>query len=116
MDTRGIGIDSAEIHRFQNLDRSDDAHFFARIFSEGELDYCFSHADPAPHLAGTFAAKEAVRKVYGDEPITLSAVEVRHRASGKPEIWMNGARSRTLLVSITHDTRNAIAVAFNQSL
>ncbi|MFA5942637.1 MAG: holo-ACP synthase [Candidatus Paceibacterota bacterium] len=116
MDTRGIGIDSAEIQRFQNLDRRDDTHFFTRVFSEGELDYCFSYTDPAPHLASMFAVKEAVRKVYGDEPVTLSAIEVRHCASGKPEIWMNGTRSQTLLVSITHDTRSAIAVAFNQPL
>ena len=115
MDMRGIGIDSAEIHRFQNLKRGDDKHFFARTFTEGELDYCLSYADPAPHLAGTFAAKEAVRKVYGDEPITLADIEVRHRASGKPEIWMKGKHSQTLLVSITHNMTNAIAVAFSHT-
>lgn len=115
MDTRGIGIDSTEVHRFKNLKRSDDKHFFAHTFTEEELDYCFSYTDPAPHLAGTFAAKEAVRKVYGDEPIAFTDIEVRHRASGKPEIWMNGTCVRTLLVSITHTATNAIAVALNQT-
>lgn len=115
MDMRGIGIDSAEVHRFQNLKRDDDKHFFARTFTEGELDYCFSYADPALHLAGIFAAKEAVRKIYGDEPITLANIEVRHRASGKPEIWMNGVSSPTLLISITHNATNAIAVALSHT-
>jgi len=113
MDMRGIGIDSAEIRRFQNLKRGDDMRFFARTFSEGELEYCFSYADPAPHLAGAFAAKEAVRKVYGDESLALADIEVRHRVSGKPEIWMKGECVRTCLVSITHNATSAIAVALD---
>jgi holo-[acyl-carrier protein] synthase len=112
---KGIGIDVADIARFRTSKMRRDGRFICTTFSEREREYCFSYRDYAPHLAGTFAAKEAVRKVFGDEPLAFADIEVRHRASGRPEIWMKGKRSRTVLISITHNAKNAIAVALNQT-
>lgn len=110
---KGIGIDITDIRRFKKLQRGE--RFIRTTFSAGECDYCFAYREPAPHLAGIFSAKEAVRKVYGDTPIALSAIEVRHRTSGKPEIWMKDKRVKTILVSISHTATLAIAVAYNQT-
>ena len=115
MAVKGIGIDVADIARFRSSKVRRNERFIQTTFSEYERDYCFAFRDCAPHLAGTFAAKEAVRKVFGDEPLAFSDIEVRHQASGKPEIWMKGKRSRTVLISITHNATLAIAVALNQT-
>jgi len=71
----------------------------------------FSYKDPAPHFAGTFAAKEATRKATAKYP-RFSDVEVRRTKQGKPEIWVCGKRSRSLLVSITHTKTIACAIVF----
>ena len=113
MNVAGIGIDVAEIGRFRTSNMRRGERFVSNIFSKHEQDYCFSYRDPAPHLAGTFAAKEAVRKIYGDKPMALAQIEVRRRASGKPEIWIKGKRSATLLTSITHTKTIAISIACN---
>ena len=112
---KGMGIDISDIARFRTPKMRRGDRFIHNTFSTHERDYCFSYRDPAPHLAGTFAAKEAVRKIYGDKPIMLADIEVRHHTSGKPEIWINGTRSRTLLISISHNSTMAIAVALKQS-
>lgn len=116
VNVKGIGIDVTDIARFRAPKMQRDGRFIRMTFSERECKYCFSYKDHAPHLAGTFAAKEAVRKVFGDEPLAFADIEVRHRESGKPEIWINGKRSRTCLVSITHNATIAIAVATTTTL
>lgn len=113
MKVDGIGVDVTEIGRFRTSKMRRGERFINNTFSKHERDYCFSYRDPAPHLAGTFAAKEAVRKIYGDKPMTLAQIEVRHRPSGKPEIWIKGKRSATLLTSITHTKKIAISIACN---
>ena len=111
----GVGVDVADILRFRTPKMRRDERFIHNTFTKHERDYCFSYHDPAPHLAGTFAAKEAVRKVYGDKPMMLADIEVRHQPSGKPGIWIKGRRSRTFLISISHNATVAIAIALKQS-
>ena len=43
-----------------------DFHFLNKIYTENELDYCFSNAQPARHLAARFCAKEAVVKALSN--------------------------------------------------
>ncbi|HCR52248.1 TPA: hypothetical protein DIV48_01200 [Candidatus Kaiserbacteria bacterium] len=114
MNVLGIGVDVTDIKRFRDQKMRRNARFIVNTFTEIEREYCYAYKDYAPHLAGAYAAKEAVRKVYGDTPILFLEIEVRHHASGKPEIWIKGKRSRTFLISISHSATVAIAVAFNQ--
>ncbi len=111
-----VGIDIIDIRRFKARSMQRGERFIRNTFTEQECEYCYSYRDPAPHLAGTFATKEAVRKIYGDKPLQLSDIEVRHRASGKPEVWMKGKRSRNISISITHNATVAIAVAIKTTL
>jgi holo-[acyl-carrier protein] synthase len=62
---RGIGIDVVQVSRLvASLERF-GARFEARLFTDGELEYCRRHKDPLPHLAARFAAKEAASKALG---------------------------------------------------
>jgi len=60
----GIGIDVVEIRRIRQLARR-HATFLSRTFAPVELHHCQAKANPFPHLAARFAAKEAVFKALG---------------------------------------------------
>lgn len=114
MNIAGIGVDIVEVSRFRTVFKKKQTRFIDNTFSVGEQKYCYAYRDPAPHFAGMFAAKEAVRKATGDFSHALSVVEVRHTKTGKPEMWIKGKRSRSILVSITHTRSAACAVVINQ--
>jgi phosphopantetheine--protein transferase-like protein len=109
----GIGVDMVKIARMRRIIREKRGRFIANTFTALEQKYCFAHRDSAPHFAGTFAAKEAVRKaasLYG----SFSELEVRRTKEGRPEIWVRGRRAPSILVSITHTDDVACAVALKK--
>ena len=110
------GIDLIEVKRFKPYctPHGRTSRFVLRTFSSAELAYCFSFRDPALHLAGTFAAKEAVQKACGTFSTPLVSLEIRRTRTGKPEVWVRGKRSRRLSVSISHTRDVACAVALYQ--
>ena len=55
-----VGVDIIEIKRFTPFKKDKNSRFLLNNFTSKERAYCFSYKDPLPHLAGTFAAKEAV--------------------------------------------------------
>ena len=57
---KGIGVDVCDIGRIKEGIKSD--HFLKRAFADVEIEYAFSKARPEQHLAGCFAAKEALSK------------------------------------------------------
>ena len=111
MNVRGIGIDITTVARFRPLARSPHAQFMLNTFSEKERVYCLAYKDPGPHLAGTFAAKEAVQKASGLFKLAPNAIEILRDKDGKPEVWLGGKRSKKFLLSITHEKTTACAVA-----
>ncbi len=66
MNVAGIGIDIVSIERFKTAVESRGEGFLRKIFTQGELDYAETKPEPgyAMHMAGKFAAKEAVKKSY----------------------------------------------------
>ena len=107
------------------LRRSVEAHgerFLSRVFTPAELAYCRGRKREIEHLAGRFAAKEAVFKVLGTgwrNGIAWTDVEVRNQPSGQPRVTLHG-RCREIadeqglcrvLISISHTTTHAIASA-----
>ena len=111
----GIGVDIAEVGRFRTLVEQKKMHLLGKMFSKAERKYCFSYADAAPHFAGTFAAKEAVRKAQGNFSMPSVSLEIRRHKSGKPELWIRGRRSLSVLISISHTRTTACAVALKTS-
>ncbi|MBL8896462.1 MAG: holo-ACP synthase [Planctomycetes bacterium] len=121
-----IGIDLVEVARVRRVRARHPARFDARVFTAGELAYCGAQADPAIHLAGRFAAKEAILKVLGTgwgREVAWQEVEVARAASGAVEARLHGAaevaaRARgiaKLWISLTHTAEHAMAVAIGEA-
>jgi holo-[acyl-carrier protein] synthase len=92
----GIGMDVVEIRRIRDLAQG-HAAFLTRTFAPCELDHCQEKANPFPHLAARFAAKEAVFKALGtgwSVGLKWTDVAVENNASGKPAIRLSGAARR----------------------
>jgi len=93
--------------------------FLRRVFTEGEIAYCTRRRDPAPHLAGRFAAKEACMKALGtghSRGVLWKDIEVvRH--GGPPQLRLHGGAARRAeqmkvsksLLTITHSDALAMA-------
>lgn len=109
----GVGIDQIEVARIRDsLDKHAD-HFLDKIFSPTEQAYCRGKADPAPHLAARFAAKEAVSKAFGTgfgKEFGWLDAEVKNGEEGQPLLHFS-EKGRALLdqkgasealVSLTH--------------
>ncbi len=70
----GCGIDSEHIARFAKwgTDREEASPF---VFSEKELDYCFTLDDPAIGLCASFCSKEALFKAL-EKPYDFTSCEL----------------------------------------
>ncbi len=122
MNLLGHGIDIIECERIKEVwDRHGD-RFLRRVFTPREIEYCLAKKNPLPHLAGRFAAKEAVLKVLGTGwrgSIAWTDVEVTRAPSGQPSILLTGHSAciagqmgiQTIQVSITHTRVYAAASA-----
>lgn len=106
-----IGIDIMGISRFKRLKLGKKSVFLRRFFTISELDYCLKFKDYAIHLAGHYAAKEAVRKALGNKIIGLDEIEVKHNHYGQPEIWIKNKKQTKLAISISHTDKIACAIA-----
>ena len=122
MEIIGVGIDMIEIERIKSaLEGRAGARFERRVFTEDEIAYCRSMANPYPHFAARFAAKESGMKAFGTgwtAAVTWKGIEVFNNQRGKPFLRFNGATghyARELgvteaLVSLSHDKGRATAV------
>lgn len=118
MDLR-TGTDIVQVARVARL--IERRGFVERWFTPDEISYCSSRSQPALHYAARLAAKEAVLKCLRwswDGPIPWREIEVRHDASGAPQIRLSGSLTAAeraprpdLQVSLSHCQEYAIAVA-----
>ncbi len=118
----GIGIDLVEVSRIQaSLERHGE-RFQNRILCPAESAYCRQFRHPAQHVAARFAAKEAVAKAFGTglgAELGWRDIEVVRRESGEPVVALHGDAQKLLqerggqriLLSLSHTSRHAIAVA-----
>lgn len=115
----GVGMDAADIPRVADVYARYGERFLRRVFTDGEIAYCTRRRDPAPHLAGRFAAKEACMKALGigfSGGVLWKDVEVV-RDDGPPQLRLHGGaaeRARQLhvrrsLLTITHAEALAMA-------
>lgn len=106
----GLGTDIVEIQRFRELET--DAPFFSRVFTKDELTYCQSYPNPAPHLAATYAGKEAVVKAMNSQKqISVRGIEILRNEDGSPYVRIEGQTEIEVLVSLAHSKQYAVAVA-----
>ena len=101
--------------------------FLNRVFTSAEQQYCRSRKNSTQHLAGRFAAKEAVLKVLGTgwrDGIAWTDIEVRNQPSGQPVVSLSGKCREiadeiglsSILISISHIETHAIASAIGLGL
>ena len=116
----GLGVDLVGVRRLKAARRR--AGFDARIFTPAERARARRRADADLHLAGRFAAKEAVMKALGTgwtAGVTWQGIEILSGKAGEPLLTLKGraaGRARALRIrrwhlSISHDAGIALAVA-----
>ena len=114
-----VGIDLVQLSRIQESMATFGDRFLRRVFTEGEIAYATRRRNPAPHLAGRFAAKEAAMKALGtghSQGVLWRDIEVV-RVSGPPQLRFHGGAARRFermnaggsLLTITHSQTLAIA-------
>jgi len=117
----GVGIDLIEIDRVASMFARHGPRFLDRILAPPEDRARMERADGAAHLAGLFAAKEAVMKALGTgmAGAAFSEIAILNRATGQPYVELLGDTARRALdlgilgwrLSITHSRTTAAAVA-----
>jgi phosphopantetheine--protein transferase-like protein len=101
-----IGVDLVYVPEFNRQLQLGGDSFLKKVFSEKEL----TKKDPT-HLAGLWAAKEAVMKAFNQKDINMKDILVSHK-SYKPYAKVNGKK---IEVSIAHHGDYAVAVAMRGS-
>jgi len=105
-----IGTDLVEIERFRSLE--DESPFYKRVFSERELAYCYRYSDPTPHIAATFAGKEAIVKATNSNcRVSLNNIEILRDEDGAPYVILHQKCNYDIHLSLTHSSSYAVAVA-----
>ena len=116
------GVDMVACDRLREAIDRHGERFLRRVFTPVEIEYCSNKRRRIEHLAGRFAAKEAVLKVLGTGwggGANWIDIEIRNLPSGKPEVLLSGQTRRIadklglreVLVSISHIKTHAIASA-----
>src|ERR1051326_5325563 len=115
----GLGIDSVQVERIRKASKRWGKAFLRRLFTEREIAYCFTHANPYPSLAARFAAKEALIKALDAKALwKWKDMEVKRAESGRPSVSLTGAAAKfarkrkaaSFHISLAHDAARATAV------
>ncbi len=117
-----IGIDLVDVGRLRDSIERGGQAFLDKVYTADEQAYCAGRADPAPHYAARFAAKEAAMKAlgygFGQGGVGFRDFELLRDDAGRPRLQLAGAAAeraresgvRGLRVSITHTDHGAAAV------
>ncbi len=118
----GIGVDLVNIERLKKIRERWGEKFLMRVFTPEETNYCLQYSFPSRHLAGIFAAKEAVSKALGTGislGISWQEIQVKSTKGHPPQVKLSGIAAKVakkrgignILISLSHDTAYAIAQA-----
>ena len=109
-----VGIDIIELERIERVWNRYRSRFIERHFTQEDIDYSFSKANPLPSLSARFGAKEAFQKCWRE-------------SYGWKEVWVSREGRRPILkfsdkiqeeldekgyvvhLSLTHSKGNAAA-------
>ena len=118
----GHGIDLVECDRIRALIEKHPERFLARILTPAERTRAERFRNPVPHIAGRWAAKEAILKALGTGwrgGIAWTDMEILPDPMGRPLVALSGETARIagemgirrILLSITHTDHHASASA-----
>ncbi|MDD5097960.1 MAG: holo-ACP synthase, partial [Candidatus Omnitrophica bacterium] len=85
------GVDITEVRRIRLAVEKWGDDFLNRIFTQAELKNAKTKASFYQHLAGRFAAKEAIFKAAGDNQLSWQDIQIDNDKEGKPVcLFLNG--------------------------
>ncbi len=77
------GVDLVYIPRFKKSLKNGGENFLRRVYLDTELKNC-----EIQHLAGIFAAKEAVIKALSMKPGSWHDIQISHKKNGNPQVQL----------------------------
>ena len=112
----GCGVDVVELSRFRQALMRGGRAFMRRIFTPHEEAYaCARRRTRLLHLAGRFAAKEAVIKAMAQvDPtrvLAMKDIEIRNDRLGRPHVILHTPTRRRVTVHISLSHVDSVAVA-----
>lgn len=109
----GTGVDITEVRRLRHAVEKWGDTFLHRVFTQEELKNAKTRGSWYQHLAGRFAAKEAVFKALGDKDLNWKDVQILNDKEGKPSCVILNGRGKKIEVhiSISHVKNYAVASA-----
>ncbi len=109
----GTGVDITEVRRLRQAIEKWGDEFLNKVFTSAEIRNAKNRSSFFQHLAGRFAAKEAIFKALGDKSVTWKDVEILNDKEGRPYCRiLNGKSNKTMVcVSISHVKSYAVANA-----
>ena len=117
----GSGVDLCEVPRIEAAIARHGRRFLARVYTDREIAYAESKANPFERYAARFAAKEAGMKALGTGwrgGIAWRDFEVSNLPSGRPTLGFHGKAAqiagklgvKSIALSITHTKQQALAM------
>lgn len=114
------GVDIVNVDRLAEAIQRHGKKFLQRIFTSAEQAYCEGKRYKYEHYAARFAAKEAMMKameVKKKDRFCFREIEVRRRATGKPEIYISPKNSKRfglppkaqIELSMAHERSHAVS-------
>lgn len=109
----GIGVDIENIDRFNKFKYIGDKSLLMKIFTENELEYCFSKESAAPHLAVRYTGKEAIIKALNSigKNVKFNEIEIYNNEIGVPMVRIDKFNNLKIYLSLSHCEDKAIAFA-----
>lgn len=100
------GVDLVYLPRFKKSLKNGGENFLRRVYLDNELNN--SHLS---HLAGIFAAKEAVIKALSLSTDSWHDIHIKYKSNGAPTVEISnfGFRTADFSLSISHDGSYVIA-------
>jgi len=114
----GVGIDLVKVERMKEVMERWGQRFLEKVFTAGEISYCYGKRNPYLSFSVRFAAKEALIKAMSSAvPVSLKEIEVVNVDSGKPLLKVDGRVQsffkekliRKVHVSLSHEHEYGVA-------
>ncbi|MEW6723840.1 MAG: holo-ACP synthase [Bacillota bacterium] len=115
------GIDIITTSRVADLLERHPERALERLLTPAEQAYCQAKADPVPHIAARFAAKESVAKALGTglRGFRWTDIEIISSPLGQPEVRLHQGAAQAaarrgiqhILISLSHCREYAVASA-----
>lgn len=109
----GTGVDITEVRRLRRAAEKWGDNFFNRIFTADELNNAKIRGSLYQHLAGRFAAKEAIFKALNIKNLSWKEIEILNDKIGRPIVSISNRQAKgiDIQISISHVKTYAVASA-----